>query len=410
MSEKPPISGEPSGDASLPDEIWERFVRDTEQDIRASAPKEPSARARMVTERLRKEQEVAERAARADKGRRRSRWRGADARKGKQRGTEPAGWRTGPAWQEMNGQAGRRRRMWGVLGILGCAALLLVALNPSRALSLLTGGDSSDGNTAAQLPPETAAPTVAPASVYPDLPTLKEPFRGSPALQYADGAAGIEVPEATAVGGLSKEEVATALNNTRALLVDADLAPATLRGDRPEAALGLIDPQEKDEVDHLNTSLAKPDKKNDPLLMFTRFNPKEVALVGDVVKTRGRMTFTKADGGGVAVHADYTFVYPLKQAAPGSETVARTIVRRVLDVEASDPSVKESTAGKLWIVRSDESFANDVCEVDDGYLHPDFHDDTTASGPTPSGSPVDPYDRRELSADRSKGCYLTSRT
>ncbi|MFE9554080.1 hypothetical protein ACFYMW_16595 [Streptomyces sp. NPDC006692] len=408
MSEKPPISGEPSGDASLPDEIWEQFVRDTEQDIRASAPKEPSARARMVAERLRRQDEASERAAREDG--RKFTWRGTGARKDKRRGTEPAGWRTGPAWQEMNGRADRRRRMGGVLGILGCVALLLVALNPSRALSLVTGGGSSDGTPAAHLPPETAAPTAAPASFDPDLPTLTEPFRGSPALQYADGAAGIEVPEATAVGGLSKEEVATALNNTRALLVDADLAPATLRGARPETALGLIDPEEKDEVDFLNTSLAKPDKEHDPLSMFSRFNPKEVVPVGDVVKTRGRMTFAKADGGGVAVHADYTFVYPLKQTAPGSETVARTIVRRVLDVEAADPAVKEGTAGKLWIVRSHENIANSACGVNDGYLHPDFHDATTASGPAPSGSPVDPYDRRELSADRSKGCHPVSRT
>ncbi|MFJ8309135.1 MULTISPECIES: hypothetical protein [unclassified Streptomyces] len=409
MRDKPPIPDEPSGDASLPDEIWERFAGDTEQDIRASAPKEPSARARMVTERLRREQEAAERAVRADKGRRTSRWRGSVARKGRQRGTEPAGWRTGPAWQEMNGRAARRRRMGGVLGILGCAVLLLVALNPSRALSLLFGGDSSDGRAAAQLPPETAAPTAAPASVDPDLPTLKEPFRGSPALQYADGAAGIEVPEATAVGGLSKEQVAAALNSTRALLIDADLAPATLRGDRPEAALGLIDPEEKEVVDRLNASLAKPDKKNDPLQFFTRFNPKEVVPVGDVVKTRGRMTFTKDDRGGVVVHADYTFVYPLKQAAPGSETVARTIVRRVLDVEASDPSDKETTAGKLWVVSYDENFGNTGCGDSDGYMHPRFRD-TAASGPTPSGSPVDPYDRRELSTDRSGGCHLASRT
>ncbi|MGW2862683.1 hypothetical protein [Streptomyces sp. NPDC001205] len=397
MSEKPPISKESSGDDSLPDEIWEQFVRDTEQDIRKSAPKEPSARARMVTERLRKEQEAAQ--------------GGARGRKGKKRPAEPEGWRTGPAWREMDGRAGRRRRMWGVLGVLAAAAVLLVALNPSRALSLVTGDSGSGGEATAQLPPETAAPTAAPSFADdPDRPTLKEPFRGSPAAQYADGAAGIELPEATALGGLSKEQVAAALARTRDVLIDADLNPGTLRGGRPEAALALIDPLQHDVLGDLTTALAKPDKEHDPLNFFSRFDPNRVRLVGDVIKTRGRMTFSKDARSGVVVHADYTFVYPVVKAAPGSQEVARTIVRRILDVQAPDPSVMRSTAGKLWITNYDVDIANSQCAVYDGYLHPEFADETP-SGPSPSGSALDPYDRsRDLKRDRPEGCGLVSRT
>ncbi|GAA2440339.1 hypothetical protein ACFPFX_06645 [Streptomyces mauvecolor] len=400
MSEKPPSSKGSSGDDSLPDEmpdeIWEQFVRDTEQDIRKSAPKEPSARARMVTERLRKEQEAAESQSRG--------------RKGKRRPAEPEGWRTGPAWQEMNGRAGRKRRMWGVLGIFVAAGVLLVALNPSRALSLITGDDSSGGTTTAQLPPETAAPTAAPSFSDPDHPTLKEPFRGSPAVQYADGAAGIELPEATALGGLSKEQVAAGLTRTRDLLIDANLNPATLRGGRSDAALALIDPLQKDILGRFAAGLAKPDKDHDPLNFFSRFDPKKLKLVGDVVKTRGRTTVAKDATSGVVVHADYTFVYPLVKTAPGSTEVARTIVRRILDVHVSDPSVMRSTAGKLWIVSYDVDIANSACDSNDGYFHPDFADETP-SGPSPSGSPVDPYDRsRDLTPDRPEGCGLVSRT
>ncbi|MFF4184553.1 hypothetical protein ACFYZ9_15290 [Streptomyces sp. NPDC001691] len=396
MSEKPPISKESSGDDSLPDEIWERFVRDTEQDIRKSAPKEPSARARMVTERLRREQESTETAARG--------------RTGKRRPAEPAGWRTGPAWREMDGRAARGRRVKGVLGVLLALAVLLIALNPSRALSLLTGDSGSGGTAAAPLPAETAAPTAAPSFSAPDLPTLKEPFRGSPAAQYADGAAGIELPDATALGGLSKEQVGAALARTRELLVDADLAPATLHGERPEAALALLDPLQKDFLATLNRSLDKPDKNHDPLAFFSRFDPKEVKLVGNVVKTRGRMTFTKDSGGGVLVHADYSFVYPLVKAEPGSETVARTIVRRILDVQVSDPDVVRSTPGRLWITTYDQDIANSSCGSYDGYLHPAFHDGTS-TGPTPSGSPLDPYDRsRNLDTGTPQGCRPVSRT
>ncbi|MFE9116999.1 hypothetical protein [Streptomyces sp. NPDC007172] len=403
MSEKPPVSKESSSDDSVPDEVWERFIRDTELDIRASAPKEPSARARMVTDRLRKEREAAE--AAGARGRTGKRWG-----RGERRPAEPAGWRTGPAWQEMNGRAARKRRTRGVLGVFLAAAVLLVALNPSRALSVVTGGDGSGDTAAAPLPAETAAPTAAPPSFDPDRPTLKEPFRGSPAMQYADGAAGIQPPDATALGGISKERVAAALAATRTFLIESNLSPATLRGERPETALGLIDPLDKELLDQFDTGLVKPDKEHDPLELVSRFDPKKVKLVGDVVKTRGRMTFDKGSDGGVVVHADYTFVYPLVKAAPGSTEVARTIVRRVLDVDVTDPSVTRITPDKLWIARHDVDSANSRCGVYDGYLNPEFADETP-SGPTPSGPAVDPYDRsKPVGADRSEGCGTASRT
>ncbi|MFE4858249.1 hypothetical protein [Streptomyces sp. NPDC056670] len=394
MSEKPPVSKESSGDEPVPDEVWERFIRDTELDIRATAPKEPSARARMVTDRLRGQREAAE----------------PRGRKARRRSAEPEGWRTGPAWQEMNGRAARKRRMWGVLGVFLATGVLLVALNPSRALSVVTGGDGSDGADATPLAAETAAPTGAPPSFDPDRPTLKEPFRGSPAVQYADGAAGIELPDATALGGISKERVAAALAGTRTLLIESNLSPATLRGERPEAALALIDPLEKEVLDPLTTGLVKPDKDHDPLTLFSRFDPKKVKLVGDVVKTRGRMTFDKGSDGGVVVHADYTFVYPVVKAAPGSTEVARTIVRRILDIEVTDPSVAQSTPGKLWISRHDVDSGNSRCDLDNGYLNPEFADETP-SGPSPSGPAVDPYDRsRSLDTDRSGACGTVTRT
>ncbi|MFF3977607.1 hypothetical protein [Streptomyces sp. NPDC001828] len=394
MSEKPPVSKESSGDEPVPDEVWERFIRDTELDIRATAPKEPSARARMVTDRLRGQREATE----------------PRGRKAKRRSAEPEGWRTGPAWQEMNGRAARKRRMWGVLGVFLATGVLLVALNPSRALSVVTGGDGSDGADATPLAAETAAPTGAPPSFDPDRPTLKEPFRGSPAVQYADGAAGIELPDATALAGISKERVAAALAGTRTLLIESNLSPATLRGERPEAALALIDPLEKEVLDPLTTGLAKPDKDHDPLTLFSRFDPKKVKLVGDVVKTRGRMTFDKGSDGGVVVHADYTFVYPVVKAAPGSTEVARTIVRRILDIEVTDPSVAQSTPGKLWISRHDVDSGNSRCDLDNGYLNPEFADETP-SGPSPSGPAVDPYDRsRSLDTDRSGACGTVTRT
>ncbi|MER5751638.1 hypothetical protein [Streptomyces sp. NPDC002088] len=383
MADRPSEEPRPGSGESIPDEVWEKFVRDTEGKIRDSAPKEPSARARMVTARLR-EQEA--------------------------RGELPEGWRTGSAaWQETNRRAARRRKLWAVLGVPVAIAVAVVAVRPS----LLPGdpfGTAESQAAAAPLPPETAAPTAPPESADPETPTLDNPFAGSPALRWAEGEAGIVVPKATPVGSLSEAQVGQALQQTRQLLVDANLDQATLRGGRPETALAVIDPRQTDLLGRLDRSLRKPDKDHDPLLMFSRFDPDELRPVGDVVKTRGRMTFKAGKRASVVVHADYTFVYPVVRTEDGASEVARTIVRRVLDVELSDPAKYQVTPGKIAVVRYDQEIGNSACDVYDGYLHPQF---STAepTGAAPTGPTTDPYDRsQDIDTNREEGCGTVSRT
>ena len=382
-SEEPrPGSGEGAEPSlSLPDDVWEKFAGDSERDIRASAPKEPSARARMVTERLRAQEA---------------------------RGELPGGWRTGPARNDMNGRASRRRRLWAILGVPVAIAVAVVAMRPS----LLPGDPFGKGHQEAAavppLPAETAAPTAPPSS-DPGTPTLDEPFAGSPAARWADGEAGIVLPKARAVGALSADQVAQALRQTRKLLIDANLNPATLRGGRPADALAVIDPHQTELLTRLNTSLRKPDKGHDPLSMFSRFDPAEVRPAGEVVKTRGRMTFKAGKAASVAVHADYTFVYPVVGADKDAREVTRTIVRRVLDVKLSDPSRYQVTPGKITVLRYDEAIGNSACDVYDGYLHPQFPS-SGSTGADPSGPTTDPYDsRRNLDLSGSEPCGTTAR-
>lgn len=381
-SEEPkPRSGEGRDASSIPDEEWEKFVRDSEREIAGSAPKEPSARARMVTERLRQQEA---------------------------RGELPEGWRTGPAWQETDGRRARRRRLWAIIGVPLAIAVVVVAMKPSLLPGDPFGTGGPETAAASPLPAETAAPTAPPAAADPETPTLDRPFAGSPALRWADGEAGITLPKATPVGTLSKAQVEQALRQTRNLLVDANLDPATLRGERPETALGAIEPGQTDLLGLLNTSLRTPDENHDPLTMFSRFDPAEVRLVGDVVKTRGRMTFKPGEHASVAVHADYTFVYPLVQTN-GSPEVTRTIVRRVLDLELSDPAKYQVTPGKITVLRYDQEIGNSACDVYDGYLHPDFST-TEPTGAPPSGPTTDPYDRSQgIEEDREEECGVVSR-
>ncbi|MFF4210570.1 hypothetical protein ACFYZE_14670 [Streptomyces sp. NPDC001796] len=370
------MSDQHRDEPSVPDDVWERFARDTERDIRASAPKEPSARARMVTARLR-EQEA--------------------------RGVRPESWRAAPAAPSR----ARRRGAWTALGLVLAVVMAVVAMKPSLLPGHPFGARSGkDADTATGLPAETAPPTAPPSAAPPDTPTPERPFAGSPAADWADGAAGIVLPKAEPVGVFSRQQVAHALQQSRTLLVDANLDPGTLRGERPAAALAVVDPLQPDMLDRLNASLRAPDEKHDPLSLFSRFDPKEVRLVGDVVKTRGRMSFAEADHGSVVVHADYTFVYPL--ARPGTKEVARTIVRRVLELELPNPARFRVTAGKLTVLRDDEDAGNSACDVHDGYLHPEFPSQQPTGTP-PSGPSFDPYDRSE-DLDRRQSCGTVTRT
>ncbi|MFF4740153.1 hypothetical protein ACFY2W_30365 [Streptomyces sp. NPDC001262] len=383
-----------TSESPLSDDIWERFAQDTERSIRESAPKEPSARARMVTERLRQQDEKRQKESGGRK------WRKGAAPR------QPDGWRTGPAWQETNGRAARKKRVLGGIGVVAAAAVTVFVVNPGMVVSWLPGG--SHKKTAAPLPAETARPTGAPGAAS-GAPTLSRPFAGSPAEQYADGAAGIVVPEAASVGTMSKEQVASALAATKDFLVAANLDPATVRGGRPEAAIALVDPQQGDVVSEMNTALSKPDRNHDPLHFFSRFDPNEVKMVGDVVKTRGRMTFKEGRDGSVAVHADYTFVYPLTKEAEGSREVERTIVRRVVDTEVLDPGRFQVTAGKLTLTSFQVNFANSGCGVYDGFLHPEFGT-RSRQEPDATGSPVDPYDRSHELDSSGGQCGTATRT
>ncbi|MCB5178642.1 hypothetical protein [Streptomyces antimicrobicus] len=380
----------------MSDEEWAAFVARAESE-QGSAPKEPSARARMVTERLRREDEERARAAR------RGRWR----RTPKAVRSEPEGWRTGPAWQELEGRR-RPGPVRTVLILLLIAGLALIALRPELLIDRLVGKGGGDRTP---LPAETARPSRAPEQTAPDRGTPSDPFRGSPALQWADGAAGIELPEAKAVGGVSQEAIAAQLARVKEFLVAANLDPATLRGERPGAALALLDPLNKEFKSEVEKGLEQPTATDNALTLFTRFKPTEAQPAGPVVKVRGHIELRPGETHGQAqVVADYTFVYPVVE--PGGTAVERTVVRRQITFTVADSRKWEGTAGKLWVGSVQYEHANGSCDTSDGFLHPPLRRGAAPTGgPTPSGPPVDPYDRsRTLDRNGMDGCGVVSRT
>ncbi|MFD7686305.1 hypothetical protein [Streptomyces sp. NPDC059781] len=407
-----PVAEQPSEESrpessSLPDDVWEKFVQDSERDIRASAPKEPSARARMVTERLRAMDEAQARAVGG--GRRRT----GRKRKAAQP-APPEGWRTSRPLQALERRPSRRRRVWSAVGVVVAVALAVVAVNPSAALSWLPGGlgeDEAGAADATPLSPETGRPSTAPPDVAADVPTREKPFAGSPAARWEAGADAIRLPEAKAVNGVPAARIQAVLKGTKEFLVAANLDPAVLKGEQPKKALDLVDPAEKEYLADLRDALREPTEKNDPVWTFTRFDPAEVELAGDV-RVRGRMTVEAVEGtaGRAVIKADYTFVYPMARVGGGDE-VSRAIVRRTVEVDAVDPARFQADEGHIWITDVNGEISNDDCREGDGFIRPQFLADRQGR-PEPTGPARDPYDRsKDLEpADGDAGCGVVTRT
>lgn len=307
-----------------------------------------------------------------------------------------------------------RRVAVNTVSALLAAAVAAVAMRPGLLTDHLPDGLPflrTEAVDTLPLPAASERPSAAPAAEpFHRGPTRAEPFRGSPALRWADGAAGITLPGARATGGLDRAQVERGLRATRAFLIASNLDPATLRGERPQAALDLIDPSQRELLDDLDTALAKPSKKHDPVTMFSRFDPAELVPAGAVVKTRGRMTYEAGEEpGSVQIHADYTFVYPVTRARVDADRVERTIVRRLLTVAVNDPARYVVTPGKLGIVEYGQHIYNSSCVRFDGFLHPLFPDDAPDS--ELSGPAEDPYDRSTPgTGPQTESCAPVTRT
>lgn len=281
------------------------------------------------------------------------------------------------------------------------ALLLLIASNQGYFRDLL-GGSDDDGSPDTSLPmtaqPQvtgvaSAAPVPGTASIDPDVPTRERPFAGSPAINYADNEAGIVLPEAKAVGDYSAATVQKALENTKKLLIAANIDRSVLVGGATKPYTDLLEP-DAEMVQKLTKALVQPDDKNGTALEWiTRFDTTQVELVGPVVKVTGIMAYQVDDEGVLNVHSDYSFVYAVAKAGHSDGEVTRTLIRRTIDTQVIGKNLRyEPTApGKLWLQYQAYEASNSSCDVLDGYLRPYFDD--TPQAVRPSGPAIDPYDR-----------------
>ncbi|MGA5818701.1 hypothetical protein ACPC54_12695 [Kitasatospora sp. NPDC094028] len=332
-------------------------------------------------------------------------------------------------------------------------AVLLAALNVDGLRNWFHGGSPDASAPVPTVAPETAKPTTAPPKAAKDRPTVAHPWAGSPAEGWPNGAEAFVLPQAQATGVFSADQVAAQLQLVKDYLAAANLDPKVITGARPDAALAMLDREERDKA---AASLDSPSKDNDPTSWFSRFDQREAVPVGDVVKVQGRISFESDGDKGVLVRTDFSYVYALRPgkeagkrpkpsqppagkptaqpADPGGGTAkpvslvvpvddvsgdtwtTRTIVRRVENFRFYDPARYQVSPKKL--VHGDggtTEYGNSACDVYDGFYHPEFDQFDNAQADTPGAQPTgpeaDPYDRsRDLKPGDGDGqCGTVSR-
>ncbi|MFJ8039801.1 hypothetical protein ACIRBX_04695 [Kitasatospora sp. NPDC096147] len=246
--------------------------------------------------------------------------------------------------------------------------------------------------------------------VVPGEASREQPWLGSPAATWANGEAGIVLPEARPVGVFSAEQVAEHLRTVRSFLLAANVDPATVKGGRPDRALALLTEPSRSYVDDW---LARPTRDSDPALLFSRFDPQRAVPVTDTVKVKGELSFAEGRDGGLTVTTDHSFAYALfpgpeagkarSSASPAGVVpaafgnpvfqarVEREVVRRQLEFHFEDPATSGAGPGQTELGRIAASFANNVCEMGNGFLETDFGG--TDQEIDTSGRMGDPYDR-----------------
>src|SRR5258708_29831848 len=146
--------------------------------------------------------------------------------------------------------SGRRRPALYLTITLGVVAALIAVLFGLSRLHLTGSSAVKPDNTPVTNGATPSLPTASPAAF-----SASDPFAGTPADSYADGAAGVVVPAPHAVGGYSASEVRAAYQTVRRILIAEHLNHKILAGGSPDAFARLLIPAQRSRFDR---NLDKP--------------------------------------------------------------------------------------------------------------------------------------------------------
>jgi hypothetical protein len=298
----------------------------------------------------------------------------------------------------------------------GCAAASSTSSGaPSQAPASASGTADSDLTL-------NGAPAISgfgspPRTIAPHSPLTgpsSDPFAGTPADHWGDGAAAIVLPAAVPVGGYTAAQVESAYVMTRKLLAAAFLDRKTLLGGQPTSFADLLTSQQetwflggldKKGVDKQGNELSTRS-------LVMAFAPGTTQLIGSVIKVHGTMRAQAATDNGqnvLDIDTDYIFVYPVQP--PHRPTAWMRVVAQASWTVSFGDWAAGATSFEPWLNDGGSDVAGTECGTTDGYQRPDYPD-TSAAGtqPSPSGSPIDPYALGHSEGSSSLQCRATTGT
>lgn len=281
-----------------------------------------------------------------------------------------------------------RRTAWGVVAVAALGVVVFGATR-TRHYSQPNGGViDTQTVTNGAVPPGTDRVSPPARSGPP-----ADPFAGTPADKWANGAAGLVIPAARSHGQYSAAKVESAYKTTRKLLAAAALDKQALLGGAPTAFANLLTQQERDQfVSQLNrTGL---DKHGDPRSSrgwIVQFAPGSTKLVGSAIRVHGSMSAaaTKDRNGYpiLRVRVDYIVVYAIEPPRDPLDWM-RIVAQFKGTVDFGAWAQADTPFEPVW--NAGPAVAGIRCGTKDGFVHPDYR-----SGPpdtaAPAGPAVDPY-------------------
>jgi hypothetical protein len=305
----------------------------------------------------------------------------------------------------------RQRRGSGGLLVSGVIAIALLAVGGAITWSHFQSSPSALNDTQPVRNGPVPSSSVSVASPYVAVGPPADPFTGTPADHWADGAAGIVVPSARSHGEFTAAQVQAAYQDTRKILIAGNLDWPTLRGGSPTAFADLLTSRQRGDfikgLDKIGL-----DKQGFPLSTrdwVMSFAPRTTSFVTTVVKVHGSMSAGETVLAGrtaLRVQVDYLFVYVIEP--PGRPADWMRIVTQdygdVYFAQWDDPSGPLEPWVEIGI-----SPAGGLCGMSDGYVHPAYPTGAR-SKVQPSGSTLNPYSAAPPPTSSTYVCHPTTGT
>ena len=179
-------------------------------------------------------------------------------------------------------------------------------------------------------------------------PTLDvtHPYDSTPAADWADGADGIATPPARPVNGFSAEQVKTATEQVRDVLVSSRLDRRMLIDHDPEGFLAKLAPDARRQLTPLFSHGREPEVQS-----LVSMIAKGSALLPVEPKVDGEMSVRRGNAGELMVHTNYVFVYAFQPEGPTRLVDAMNVLVVVrADVDYVQREGDRWTAGSqgLW--------------------------------------------------------------